>query len=209
MKRRKTTMRDSEIKVTDKRFWARGDDGDDSEAAGVDDAGAAADRVPAIDAVAFEALKIRAEGAERKLREVQGAFAAAKAELDATRARLERDLDRRVEIKFADLVTDLLDSADDLDRAVQHGRSIEAAAPFMQGVVLARDRFLAALVKAGLERIDPVGQPYDPNVAEAAGIFPVSDPAAHDTVVELERAGYKLGGRVIRPARVVVGRLVS
>jgi molecular chaperone GrpE len=202
-------MSDSEIKVKDKRFSARRDSGDLSDAADVDDAGDAAKPEPAVDPAAFEALRVRAEGAERKLREIQGAFVVAKTELDATRARLERDLDRRVEIKFADLVGDLLDSADDLDRAIEHGRSVEAAASVVAGVVLARDRFLAALGKAGLERINPVGQPYDPNVAEAAGLAPVSDPAAHDTVVKLERAGYKLGGRVVRPARVVVGRLVS
>jgi len=165
--------------------------------------------IPAVGPEEFEALRVRAEGAERKLREIQGAFIAAKAELDATRARLERDLERKVEIKFADLVADLLECADDLDRAVEHGRTIAAAAPVVQGVALARERFLTALSKAGLERIEPVGEPYDPNVAEAAGILPVGDPAAHDTVVQLERVGYKLSGRVVRPARVLVGRLVS
>lgn len=164
---------------------------------------------PSIDPAEYEALKVRAEGAERKLREIQGTFTAAKAELDATRARLERDLEKRVEIRFADLVKDLLDCADDLDRALSHGQSIKAAAPVVHGVTLARDRFLAALSKAGLERIDPVGERYDPNVAEAVGVLPVEDPAEHDKVVQLERAGYKLAGRVVRPARVLVGQVVS
>jgi len=163
----------------------------------------------AVDPEAFEALRVRAEGAERKLREIQGTFLAAKAELDATRLRLERDLDRKVEIRFSDLVAGLLECADDLDRAIEHGATISAASPVVSGVVLARERFVGALAKAGVERIDPVGEPYDPNVAEAAGIAPVSDPAAHDTVVAVERAGYRHAGRVIRPARVLVGRLVS
>jgi molecular chaperone GrpE len=165
--------------------------------------------IPEIDPEEFEAVKARAEGAERKLREIQGTFTAAKAELDATRARLERDLERKVELRFADLVKDLLESADDLDRAIEHGRTMRAAAPVIEGVALARDRFLAALAKAGLERIEPVGEAYDPNVAEAVGTVPVSDPRAHDTVVQLERVGYRLAGRVIRPARVLVGQLVS
>jgi molecular chaperone GrpE len=164
---------------------------------------------PAIDRAEVEALKDRALGAERRLREIQATFTAAKAELDATRVRLERDLEKKVEIRFADLVKDLLDCADDLDRAIEHGQSIKAAAAVVQGVTLARDRFLAALSKAGLERIEPVGEPYDPNVAEAIGILPVDDAAEHDTVVQLARAGYKLSGRVIRPARVLIGQLVS
>ncbi len=163
----------------------------------------------AVDPAAVEALRVRAEAAERKLREVHGAYASAKSELEATRARLERDLERKVELKFADLVAGLLECADDLDRALAHGATIKAAAPVVQGVALARDRFLGALAKAGLERIAPEGERYDPNVAEAVGIVPVADPEANDTVQRIERAGYRLGSRVIRPARVFVGRLVS
>ena len=75
----------------------------DENLGGLDDAEPSA---PAIDPAEFQALKVRAEGAERKLREIQGTFTAAKAELDATRARLERDLEKKVEIRFADLVKD-------------------------------------------------------------------------------------------------------
>jgi molecular chaperone GrpE len=163
----------------------------------------------AVDSEELEALRVRAEGAERKLREIQTTFMAANAELEATRARLERDVSRKVDLKFAALVSDLLESADDLDRAIEHGTTIAAAAPVVRGIAIARERFLAALSKAGLERIDPVGLPYDPNVAEAAGVVPVTDPAEQNTVVRLERVGYKLSGRVIRPARVLVGQLVS
>jgi len=169
----------------------------------------AAAETPAIDPQAYEALQLRADGAERKLREIQETFLAARAELEATRARLERDLERKVELRFADLLTGLLDCADDLDRAIAHGRGIPAAGAVVDGVALARERFGTALAKAGLTRIDPVGGPYDPNVAEAVGVVPVANPADHDTVVQLERAGYSLGGRVIRPARVLVGRLLS
>lgn len=178
----------------------------DADAAEIDDTETQA---PAVDPEAFEALRVRAEGAERKIREIQGTFLAAKAELDATRLRLERDLDRKVELRFSDLVAGLLECGDDLDRAIEHGATIPAASPVVAGVALARDRFIGALQKAGVERIDPVGEPYDPNVAEAAGVVPVSDPAAHDTVAAVERAGYRHAGRVIRPARVLVGRLVS
>lgn len=164
---------------------------------------------PAIDPAEVDALKLRAEGAERKLREIQATFTAAKAELDATRARLERDLEKKVELRFADLVKDLLDCADDLDLAIEHGASVKAAAAVVHGVTLARDRFLASLAKAGLERIDPVGDHYDPNVAEAVGVLPVDDPKEHDTVLQLARAGYRLSGRVIRPARVLVGKVVN
>jgi molecular chaperone GrpE len=177
--------------------------------ADTEDVDAGAPEAPAVDVEELEALRARAEGAERKLREVQTTFIAARAELDATRGRLERDVARKVDLRFAELVSELLESADDLDRAIEHGRTIAAAAPVVRGVAIARDRFLAALSKAGLERIDPVGEPYDPNVAEAAGVVPVTNAADQNTVMQLERVGYKLSGRVIRPARVFVGQLVS
>jgi molecular chaperone GrpE (heat shock protein) len=194
------------MKVEDKRFWARGDQDepeDDSAAGSRDDAGAA------VDATELEAVRRRAESAERKLQEIQTAFVAAKADLESTRERLLRDADRKIELRFGALVTDLLESVDDLDRAIEHGASLEAATSVMEGVALARERFLSALEKAGVTRVDPQDTPYDPNVAEAVGILPVSDPEQHDTVLQVVRPGYALAGRIIRPARVLVGRLVS
>ncbi len=164
---------------------------------------------PPVDPAELTAMRARAEGAERKLRDIQETFLAARAELEATRVRVERDATRKAEAKFGELVANLLECADDLDRAIEHGRQIPAASPVVSGVAIARDRFLGALTKAGLERIDPVGQPYDPNVAEAIGVVPVSDPGEHDVVVSVERAGFKLGSRILRPARVHVGRLLS
>jgi molecular chaperone GrpE (heat shock protein) len=190
-----------EIKVEDKRFWARKE---------VDDADGAEESPasPAADPAELEAWRQRAESAERKLQDIQLAFASAKTELDRTRERVLRDAERNVELKFGDVVADLLESVDDLDLAIEHGKAV-GDDPMLQGVVLARDRFLTALQKAGVVRIDPQDQPYDPNVAEAIGVLPVSDPERHDTVVNVARAGYKLGTRIIRPARVLVGRLLS
>ena len=195
------------VKVEDKRFWARKDDAPEPEETSSDSA------VPppqtAVDPTELEAVRRRAEGAERKLQEIQSAFVAAKADLEATRERLLRDAERKIEIRFGDLVADLLESVDDLDRALEHAGTTEAAAPILQGVAIARERFLAALQKAGVERIDPLHEPYDPNVAEAVGVVPVSATDQHERVMSILRAGYKLGGRIIRPARVLVGRLVS
>ena len=194
------------MKFEDKRRWARADaEADEAEAPDTSEPAPVA-----IEPAELDAARTRAEAAERKLREIQEAFTAAKRDLEATRERLERDLGKKVELKFGSLVSDLLESADDLDRAIERGGAIDGAGPVVQGVALARSRFLAALEKAGVERIAPAeGAPYDPNTAEAVGVVPVNDPEGHDTVIQVERAGYALGGRIIRPARVLVGRLLS
>jgi molecular chaperone GrpE len=161
-----------------------------------------------IDPAELDAAMARASAAERKLREVQEGFLVARADLEKTRERVDRDLERRVAQQFGDLVAGLLEGLDDLDRAIEAGSPIPAAAPVLDGGAIARDRFLADLGRAGVERVEPVGEPFDPNVAEAVGVAPVDDPEDADRVVQVVRAGYRLGDRTIRPARVLVGKRV-
>ena len=191
------------MKVEDKRHGARRGEPDDG---GGNGEGSAEEQEARSEEL--EAMRQRAQAAERKLQEVQSGFLAARADMEATRERLLRDVDRKVELRFGSLVADLLEAVDDLDRALEHGATVEAAAPFLRGVALARDGFLGALAKAGVARIDPLNEPYDPNLSEAVGVLPVTDQEQHDAVLQVVRPGYALGDRIIRPARVLVGRLL-
>ena len=148
----------------------------------------------------------RAEAAERKLLEYISAFKEAQAEQEQVRERLTKDVDRRVALQFGGLVTDLLECLDDLDLALTHASDSAEAAPLAQGVALARDRFLAALKRQGVERVDLDGQDFDPNVAEAVRVDPTKKPEQTGKVTETLRPGYRLGDWIIRPARVAVGR---
>lgn len=207
-----TRSRDEEreraIRVEDRRHWARDPDG--SENAEADEAaGADAEREEHLEVVPTEELKIqreRAEAAERKLQEFAAAYQQFRAEQEQVRARLERDVESKVELRFGVLVAGLLEAVDDLDRALEHARDIPEAAPLARGVELARDRFLADLLKSGVERLDLTGSEFDPNVAEAVSLEPVDDRALDGRVVTTLRPGYRLGERVVRPARVTVGR---
>jgi molecular chaperone GrpE len=66
-----------------------------------------------------------------------------------------------------------------------------------------RRAFLETLRRYGVERVDPQGEPFDPNVHEAIGHAPVEGVPA-DHVAQVVQAGYVEGDRVIRPARVLV-----
>lgn len=154
----------------------------------------------------LDAARRRAEAAERKLYDYAAALDQFKAEQERVRARLERDVTAKVETRFGALVADLLEAVDDLDRALEHAQASPAAEPIVRGLAIARDRFVAMLERNGVERVALEGTVFDPNLAEALAVEPVADAELDGTVVRVVRPGYRLGDRVIRPARVTVGR---
>ncbi len=184
------------LKVEDKRHWARKDKDDDDEEP----------EVPDTRPTIIGEYRQRAEKAEEKLQEYIGAFKEEKKSQEEFRERLQKDIDRKVELKFGGLVAELLEGLDDLDLALSHVADVPEAKELARGVELIRNRFLTTLEKHGVARFDPSGQPFDPTTAEAIGIIPVDDETMDGTVVETYRAGYMLGDRVIRPARVAVGK---
>jgi molecular chaperone GrpE len=183
------------IRVNDRRHSARISDEVEEDAQGE----------PA-EPSAVQELRRRAEEAERRQREYADAFRQAQAEQEQFRERTARDVERRVALQFGSLVAGLVESLDDLELALSHAAAHPEARAIAEGVMLARDRFVAALQRAGVERIDPAGEPFDPAVAEALRLAPVDDAQRDGLVVEVLRPGYRLGERVIRPAQVAVGR---
>ncbi|MDH3627975.1 MAG: nucleotide exchange factor GrpE [Acidobacteriota bacterium] len=186
-----------EFKVKDRRHWA------DEDGLGDEDlAETAAPATPTI----IDEYRDRTERAEQKLQDYIDAFKGFKDEQEQVRARLDRDVNRRVALKFGELVASLLESLDELDLALRHAEGIEAARPLAEGIAMTRRRFLQTLESHGVQPITPDGEPFDPNVAEALRVDAVDRSDAHDRVTETLRTGYRLGDLVIRPARVAVGR---
>jgi molecular chaperone GrpE (heat shock protein) len=185
--------RGDEVRVEDRRHWATRADLEDAES----------EPAPPVDTPLAQAER-RAQEAETKLREYVAAFRQHEAEHEAFRTRMLEDVDRRVELRFGQLVGELLEMVDDLNRGLAHVE--DDSDPLAQGVTMARDRFLATLERHGVETIVPDGQPFDPHVAEAIRVDPVDAPEEDGRVTETMAPGYRLGDRVIRPARVAVGR---
>lgn len=188
------------IRVTDKRHWARTEEEREQ-----DEQETSSSPYPTL----IDEFRERAEAAEKKLHEYIEAFKRSQQEQDRFRERLLRDVDRRVELKFGEVLTDLLETVDDLDLALAHVGDVPQAKPLAEGVEMARSRFLAMLEKHGVEKIAPDGEEFDPNIAEAMQVEPVDQPEQDGTVTQTLRPGYRLGERVIRPARVMVGKLTN
>jgi molecular chaperone GrpE len=189
-----------EFKVEDRRHWVQEDEPPEeaeSEAAEV--------KQPTL----LDEYRQRAEAAERKLQEYIEAFKRFKDEQEEYRLRLSRDVDRRVDLKFGEMVGELLESMDNLDLAVSHVNGVPEAAPLAEGVEMAQRRFLNTLEQHGIEKISPEGEMFDPNEAEAVRVDSLASPDDNGKVTETLRPGYKLGARVIRPARVAVARFTG
>jgi len=185
------------MRVYDRRHWAQPDSlpTDDN-----------ADEGSQNEPSALREWRQRAEDAERKLLECVSAFRQSQVEQEQFRERMTRDVDRRVQFGFGNLVADLVECVDDMELALTHASATPGAEALAHGVALARNRFLSALEKAGVERVDPIGAPFDPNDSEAIRLAAVDSSDQDGTVVETLRPGYRLGERVIRPAQVAVGR---
>jgi molecular chaperone GrpE len=128
------------------------------------------------------------------------------AEFDNFRKRAARERDELMHRSQAALAVKLLDVLDDLDRVVasQTGAADGGGGPMQQALILIDKKLRKELEAAGLERIDPAGQPFDPGVAEAVSVLPPPEPAKDHTVSTTYQAGYRFKGSLIRPARVQV-----
>lgn len=188
------------LKVEDKRHWARKAEGDAEEKGGE------SGEVPSLHPTLVDEYRLRAEAAEKKLLEYIAAFKEAQADHEGFRERLNRDVERKVELKFGNLVTDLLETLDDLDLALGHATGVAEAEPLTRGVSLARDRFLATLERHGVTRLALDGEEFDPNLAEAVQLVEAEAAEMAGKVAATLRPGYAIGERVIRPARVAVAR---
>jgi molecular chaperone GrpE (heat shock protein) len=193
--------------VKDRRFWAQGN----GEAAGGNGDGQPPPGEEPSPQFPTFVEQLRAELAEkdRQLREYIAAYKEQVVKgIDDTKARLEREQQKEIERLRGRLVGDLLEVLDNLDR------SLEAVPPqrhdaFIDGVRLVRDQFLAKLQALGLNALPALGQRFDPNRHEAIGLVPVTEPEQDGVVMNVVRAGYSFGDKVLRPAVVQVGKLAS
>ncbi len=123
------------------------------------------------------------------------------AEFDNYKKRTVRERQEYVALANERLVKELLPVLDDLERALQAAAEHEEA-QLEDGVRLVHRSLAQLLAREGVEEIDTSG-PFDPHVHEAMLAQP-SDEAESGAVLDVIQKGYKIGGRVVRPARVIV-----
>lgn len=192
---------DAEIRVTDRRRIQMDDAGETVRATGVE--------APSLKPSYVEELETRTKAAEQKVQEVQSRFEQLRKQLqsetDETRQRLNRAADERAQREKNDFIAALLPVLDNLERANEAAASGASAEDVAEGVLRTASSFENALAAAGVEPIEAVGQPFNPELHEAVETVEVEPEMEGKVIAEYSR-GYKIGDKLLRPARVKVGR---
>ncbi|MEW5875435.1 MAG: nucleotide exchange factor GrpE [Candidatus Zixiibacteriota bacterium] len=127
------------------------------------------------------------------------------AEFDNFRKRTAREFGDLVRTAERDLIAELTEVLDNLARAVDADHKGESMEDFARGVALIRDQLSKALAKRGLEKMDSVGQPFDPNAHDALLRMPSAE-HAEGIVIQEVTPGYRLGDKILRHAKVIVSQ---
>jgi molecular chaperone GrpE len=156
-----------------------------------------------------EDLELRTKAAEKLAQEVQSRFQELRSQLqketDETRLRLNRAADERAQREKADFIAALLPVLDNLQRAMEAADSGSSSELIGEGVRRTAESFENALSSAGVDPIKSVGELFDPELHEAVDTADV-EPELEGKVISEYSRGYLLGERLLRPARVKVGR---
>lgn len=193
------------VRVTDKRFWVKEDDASESAPADSKEELAAS-----IKPAYVEELEKKLQESEKKLDEVLASYRQFKAESTADmqkiRQRIQTDHNRRRAQANAEMAQKFLVVLENLERAMAASRETQNLANLQEGISLICSQFNNALSDLGIEELKVLGLPFDPKVAEAIEMAPVSRETQDHTVMEVVSKGYRIGEVLVRPARVKVGK---
>ncbi len=132
---------------------------------------------------------------------------ALRAQADAVnmQRRAEAEIEKARKFALERFVGELLPVVDNLERALAAAGESDAAKPIVEGVELTLKSFVDALNKSGVEAVDPLGEPFDPQTAQAMTMVENPD-VEPNTVTAVMQKGYNLNGRLLRPAMVMVSK---
>ncbi len=143
--------------------------------------------------------RLEQEAAEWRDRALRAA-----AELENFKKRAARERTELWGRAQGDLITRALDALDDLGRIAALDPVQTNAQAQHEGAGLVERKLMKALEAVGLERVDPAGQAFDPNLHEAVMTAPAPAPQDDHKVGSVFQPGYRLNGVLLRPARVAV-----
>lgn len=153
-------------------------------------------------------LQIQLTAAEEKANQYWERLLRLQAEMDNLQRRVERDVANAHKYALEKFVLELLPIVDTLERAVTTHKDDESGSgsgSLLDGVSLTLKMFYTGLEKFGVEQVDPIGQPFNPELHQAVSTQVDCD-TKPGTVISVLQKGYLLNNRLVRPALVVVSK---
>ena len=186
-----------------------------TEAEEADITAAVAEAMAAADGEGEEPIEASTESADTVPQDLEAELAAAqdaalRAQADAmnVQRRSEQEIDKARKFALERFCGDLLGVVDNLERAMESSSDAGGDAALIEGIELTHKGFMDVLTKYGVVPVDPMGEPYDPETAQAMSMVEQPD-AEPNTVVAVMQKGYTLNGRLLRPAMVMVSKAAS
>ncbi|SDW07774.1 nucleotide exchange factor GrpE [Marinobacter mobilis] len=156
-----------------------------------------------------DAAESELDALRTELQESKDQMLRLQAEMQNVRRRAEQDVEKAHKFALEKFVKELLPVADSLEKAVESTQAQEAGdqvvASIREGVEMTLGLLLGGLGKFKVEQVNPVGEPFDPQLHEAMSMVPAPD-AEPNSVVAVIQKGYTLNERLVRPAMVVVAK---
>lgn len=140
---------------------------------------------------------------EAGLAEARDKMLRALAEVENTRSRARREREDAGKYAISAFARDLLTVSDNLRRALDATPAEIKDSPLVQGIEATERELLKAFEKHGIRKLDPSGQPFDPNFHEVMFEAPLPGKPA-GLILQVLEPGYVIGERLLRPARVGV-----
>jgi molecular chaperone GrpE len=189
---------DAPVKVVDRRWWVNREE----------NAAADAERpTTSLKPTYIEELERQIADKDRQIQEYLGKYRQASAEFDEARLRLRREISKDIERVRREILSELLEVVDNLDRAIEAGSKAQNPEALLQGVEMVRRQFLGKLESLGVKPIEADATTrFDPLLHEAITTLPAASPEQDGTIVGVVRRGYRIGEDVLRPAAVAVAK---
>ena len=139
---------------------------------------------------------------QARLRAVSAAYRQLQDEVEETKERLNRQAQFQKEIQRGEILAKMFEPLNNLQRSLE----VVTDPDGRKGLEMVIHQFMEAFRELGLEMFSPEGMPFDPNFHEALSVVPVEDPDQDGMVINVFSAGYRVGSRLLQPARVVIGK---
>lgn len=148
-------------------------------------------------------LEEKLEAEQEKSREYLNSLKYLKADFENYRKRIEKEIQEAVQRSNEKIVACLIDIMDDLESAISVGETTKNKAALLEGIKMIQKNFEKILEQEGLERLECIGQAFNPNMHEVLAEVPTKD-LQSGTVLEEARKGFMFKGKVLRPSIVKI-----